>query len=1418
MSHRVRAMRWLTSASAVLSFLTPLQAPRAQQQPCGTSESVQTQLVPARFYPHRPGGPFGASLRFRDAEFMWDSLYATGLTASIRSTLNRFAIALVETTGTSPVAADAHNTQAVYDYLNREGRFWSTNPIDQLNGLRLGDRTYGALDHSHVDAYITDWAHDKAGAYPAAWQTDDEDSTSGHPRGDVLHKNSVHFGGPVRSQPYDTTGTGWAAPGKVAFKGFNHEMAHGFLNNNFNTVVGGGMAGELWSAGAEVVGGIDYVDSGGEVPYTWSLTAWCDPSPPGCQLPRPLEDPAFDNRFSLSNYQGRTSFMAYVAYNFLNADTARTLAGMRDDLMYKWLRNALGDPSISALANVLTDAECPTCAQKTYFHPPGAFLNGVDRLALLHHNWRVASFVNNPGLAEGQFGYPAWGRFSPAVNLRAWQAFDGSTKTDIVALPAIVNLAPTLTIRDTSFIGSRSFRGMTHPLALAPYSANYWVIRPTGSLQGGDRSLVVRIIPRSCYLRCGGSRLTNGVRLMASAVAYDRADLAGEESNLWQTPNDAVYSTPVSWTVGDSTAGELKLVIPSFGLTHRAVLVVISAADSRSSDWVGAHLTDGYTEAVGYRMDVGVTPASPDLEPRRLSSNSSGPADWMAWAPTSDEVAYSDYDPSVSPNSQIYRRKIDGSPATRISAQSVNQLHPDWSPRGDHIVWATFPGSGQMDLWVADLSAPGNPAAQLTSQPGVSTLPAFQPNGQGIAYIREPATGNTGWELRWVGVDGTGDRLIRHFPYPTPGTPPLLPIAPRWTRSGSHLVVCDYTTRSFLRVPAGGGAPIAVPGNPLDFTSFDLAPGNGRLAATINTPAPNWGYYPADPFCSLHAAPAIVARRCVALLDTTAAGRDTALRFTEPGVTARNLRWSPDGTQIAYNRGAANLNDTEVWAGRVTLNRPPQLEGYAIEDQSIPACVPFILGPLHGSDPDGEPFTLEAAMLPPGAQFIGGDTFRWQYPELGEHFVVFRALDGSGGVHSKVVRISVWDAGNCYGEGLSEGGGGGSAFSAHQASTMVALSESADPTRPGNSLLDAPDLHAWSEQTARLTQAELSGESTVGATLVMGSGASVLLDRAEMTVVDHPAGSEANASANGVVVGSPVAPTSCVDSAGVALPLPASPNEAPIFCPQGGSLTATFAEGSALSAVVVECRRAYSVANGVRGGIRVMVRQSGGWADAGWLQPRRDWDALAAELPHGSVVKLQFEGDVYLRGVRGLKLLAEPMARVITTSELLAANDDSSLNALRSADSEAMRLEPGQTLRLAFATPPPLNAGTRSSFLRLRGRYEPANESLMALTLQTDNEARPNRLAFETPRPNPFARETTLGFTLPERARVLIEVFDPLGRRVRRLVNEEFGGGRHAIAWNGADADGRALAPGSYIARMTAGGTVFTRRLVLVSR
>jgi len=86
-----------------------------------------------------------------------------------------------------------------------------------------------------------------------------------------------------------------------------------------------------------------------------------------------------------------------------------------------------------------------------------------------------------------------------------------------------------------------------------------------------------------------------------------------------------------------------------------------------------------------------------------------------------------------------------------------------------------------------------------------------------------------------------------------------------------------------------------------------------------------------------------------------------------------------------------------------------------------------------------------------------------------------------------------------------------------------------------------------------------------------------------------------------------------------------------------------------------------------------------------------------------------------------------------------------------------------------------------------------------------------SRLSFAIAGAQPVSGPVTFRLELPEAGRAAIDVFDLAGRHVSAPVGGSYAAGPNEIAWNA-----RALAPGVYHARLSAGSRTETLRLVLV--
>jgi hypothetical protein len=92
----------------------------------------------------------------------------------------------------------------------------------------------------------------------------------------------------------------------------------------------------------------------------------------------------------------------------------------------------------------------------------------------------------------------------------------------------------------------------------------------------------------------------------------------------------------------------------------------------------------------------------------------------------------------------------------------------------------------------------------------------------------------------------------------------------------------------------------------------------------------------------------------------------------------------------------------------------------------------------------------------------------------------------------------------------------------------------------------------------------------------------------------------------------------------------------------------------------------------------------------------------------------------------------------------------------------------------------------------------------------------PGSYALSQNYPNPFNPETTIEFSLPQTARVILTVYNVLGQQVVILADGEYPAGRHQFRWTGTDQQGQSVASGVYLYRLEAGTESMTRKMMLL--
>ena len=82
--------------------------------------------------------------------------------------------------------------------------------------------------------------------------------------------------------------------------------------------------------------------------------------------------------------------------------------------------------------------------------------------------------------------------------------------------------------------------------------------------------------------------------------------------------------------------------------------------------------------------------------------------------------------------------------------------------------------------------------------------------------------------------------------------------------------------------------------------------------------------------------------------------------------------------------------------------------------------------------------------------------------------------------------------------------------------------------------------------------------------------------------------------------------------------------------------------------------------------------------------------------------------------------------------------------------------------------------------------------------------------------PNPFNPTTIIPFALPASEQVLLIIYDILGRKVKKLVNQQLPPGQYKVSWDGRDDFGNFVSTGIYIYRIRAGNYHETRKMLFI--
>jgi len=276
-----------------------------------------------------------------------------------------------------------------------------------------------------------------------------------------------------------------------------------------------------------------------------------------------------------------------------------------------------------------------------------------------------------------------------------------------------------------------------------------------------------------------------------------------------------------------------------------------------------------------------------------LPQLTSGPSS-LSWSPDSQELVY-------SMAGSLWRQKLDSTEAQQITDGAGYDYQPDWSPDGKSVIYVSYQKDA-MELWLLDLAS--GQSTQLTNAGAVNVEPRWSPDGKRIVWVS--TTYNKRFHIFRADVNGGRLENVARLTGETKSDLPRyyysaydMEISPVWTRDGKEILFVSnrghiYGTGGFWRMRAEPGAE----------------------AREIHYEETNWKARPDfSPDGSRMVYSSYLGGQWHNVWLMPAKGGD-AFPLTYNGWDSTNVRWSPDGKQLAFitNYGEIQATGIEFWS------------------------------------------------------------------------------------------------------------------------------------------------------------------------------------------------------------------------------------------------------------------------------------------------------------------------------------------------------------------------------------------------------------------------------------------------------------------------------------------------------------------------
>ncbi len=217
----------------------------------------------------------------------------------------------------------------------------------------------------------------------------------------------------------------------------------------------------------------------------------------------------------------------------------------------------------------------------------------------------------------------------------------------------------------------------------------------------------------------------------ADSIAYDIYLMDADGSNVTRLTHKPANECDVAWAPGgrrlvfaSSRSGNPDLYLinrDGSGLKR----LTKTQADETAPDWA----PNG--KWIAYVRNGAIWKMRPDGTHRTPVVKTPTSVAWSpSWSPDSGRIAYEDDRDTgeVSPSSEIWVVRADGTNRKRLTSNGVDDVQPSWSPDGSLIAYSSVSAAGYAQIWVMATNGTGKAALTTTDQgfaPG-DFMPAWQ--------------------------------------------------------------------------------------------------------------------------------------------------------------------------------------------------------------------------------------------------------------------------------------------------------------------------------------------------------------------------------------------------------------------------------------------------------------------------------------------------------------------------------------------------------------------------------------------------------------------------------------------------------------------------------------------------------------------